>query len=78
MPLPAQRSPSSTYARNDTRALFGTIFVKLGSKTDLAVGGRYDHQALEASQVSRTTIGGTPSFYTAPAYNKNAFRRASP
>ncbi|WP_447415106.1 hypothetical protein, partial [Clostridium perfringens] len=30
LPLPAQRSPSSTYARNDTRALFGTIFVKLG------------------------------------------------
>ncbi len=74
LPLPAQRSPSSTYARNDTRALFGTIFVKLGSKTDLAVGGRYDHQALEASQVSRATIGGTPSFYTAPAYNKNAFQ----
>ncbi len=66
-PLPASTTPSSTYVRNDTRAIFATAFLKVGT-LDLAVGGRYDHQKLVASQVN----GVTP--YTAPVYKKDQFQ----
>jgi iron complex outermembrane receptor protein len=58
-------TPSSTYVKNDTRAVFGTIFVKLGS-TDIAIGGRYDHQKLIGSQ--------TGPAYVAPVYEKGQFQ----
>jgi len=66
-PAPASTTPSSTYVRNDTRAIFATAFLKVGT-LDLAVGGRYDHQKLVASQVN----GVTP--YTAPEYKKDQFQ----
>ena len=74
IPLPVQNSPTGTFTRNDTRAIFGTVFAKLGSKTDLAIGGRFDHQKLFASQVSSATVGGVQSFYTAPRYEKSQFQ----
>ena len=64
--LPKSLSTSTTYVKNDQRAIFGTIFVKLGGGLDLAVGGRYDHQKLISSQ--------TGPAYNAPDYIKGQFQ----
>ncbi|MDH7975886.1 TonB-dependent receptor [Sphingomonas sp. AR_OL41] len=57
--------PATTRSQNDQRAVFGTVFFKFGT-FDLAVGGRYDHQRLLASQ--------TGPAYTAPEYRKDQFQ----
>lgn len=41
--------PSSLTAQNDSAAVFATVFAKLNPTLDLAVGLRYDHQKLDAS-----------------------------
>jgi iron complex outermembrane receptor protein len=68
-----RNSVSSTRLRNDNRAAFGTVFIKFGT-TDLAIGGRYDHQRLIGGQVDIANTGATPSAFSAPIYRKNAFQ----
>ena len=68
-----RNSVSSTTVRNDNRAAFGTIFFKFGT-TDLAIGGRYDHQRLIGGQVDIANTGAVPTAFTAPTYRKNAFQ----
>ncbi|MDB5709479.1 MAG: TonB-dependent receptor [Sphingomonas bacterium] len=65
--LPQTVSPSTAHVQNDTRAVFGTVFVKLGT-VDIAVGGRYDHQRLVGSQVN------SGAFFAPPDYVKSAFQ----
>jgi iron complex outermembrane receptor protein len=66
IPLPSATTLATTHVQNDTRAVFGTVFVKLGASTDFTIGGRYDHQRLVASQTG-------PAF-TAPVYTKGQFQ----
>ena len=68
VPLPPSTTSATAYVRNDNRAVFGTIFAKLSPALDLAVGGRFDHQRLRASQVN----GVVP--FTAPDYEKSQFQ----
>jgi iron complex outermembrane receptor protein len=65
IPLPAATTPSGTFTQNDTRAVFGTVFFKF-DKTDIAIGGRYDHQRLFSSSTGPT--------YVAPLYEKGQFQ----
>ena len=51
-----RNSVSSTTVRNDNRAVFGTVFFKFGT-TDLAIGGRFDHQRLTGGQVDIANTG---------------------
>ncbi|WP_010183422.1 TonB-dependent receptor [Sphingomonas sp. PAMC 26605] len=71
--IPARTSTSHAVTQNDTRAVFATVFVKLGT-IDLALGGRYDHQRLTGSQTDVATIGATPAFYIPPVYTKDQFQ----
>lgn len=44
--------PSASTSANDSQAVFGTVFVKFDDSLDLAVGLRYDHQRLIASNAA--------------------------
>lgn len=58
--------PSPATSRNDTRAVFGTAFLKLGDTLDFTAGIRYDRQKLTAS------TAGLPAAYKADEWQPRA------
>ena len=71
--IPASRSNSQTSTQNDTRAVFATVFVKLGT-IDLAIGGRYDHQKLIGNEIDMASATATPTSFVPPEYKKDEFQ----
>ena len=71
--LPTRTSRSHTFTQNDTRAVFATVFIKLGT-IDLAIGGRYDHQKLIGSETDIAAIGAAPTTFVPPIYQKDQFQ----
>ena len=64
--VPLARTVATTsFSRNNSQAVFGTAFLKIDPSLDLAVGLRYDHQELDASQVAGTVP------FTAARYKAN-------
>jgi iron complex outermembrane receptor protein len=55
--------PAAATSQNDSTAVFATVFAKLNPTLDLAVGLRYDHQKLDASNAG-----------SAEAYKANEFQ----
>jgi iron complex outermembrane receptor protein len=56
-------TPVSIRALNEGQALFGTVFIQLDPTLDLAIGGRFDHQKVDASNAT-----------TAGVYRKDEFQ----
>ncbi|WP_262692571.1 TonB-dependent receptor [Kordiimonas aestuarii] len=46
--------PSASFAEIESQAVFGTAFIDLSDSVDLAVGLRYDHQKLDATNAGST------------------------
>lgn len=68
-----RKSTSSTFVENNQRAVFGTVFLTFG-KTDIAIGGRYDHQKLTGRQVDIAAVGAPAATYVPPVYSKDQFQ----
>ena len=68
-----RQSTSSTFVENNQQAVFGTVFLTFG-KTDIAIGGRYDHQKLTGRQVDIAAVGAAPATYVPPVYSKDQFQ----
>jgi len=71
--VPVNTSYSTALTKNHTEAVFGTVFLKFGD-TDLAIGGRYDHQVLTGNVVNIAAPGATPDVFVPPAYRKGEFQ----
>ncbi|MGK2909109.1 MAG: TonB-dependent receptor [Sphingobium sp.] len=58
--------PTAATSTNNTQAIFGTAFLKLGDTLDFSAGLRWDHQKLNAS------TAGLPAAYTASEFQPRA------
>lgn len=68
-----RQSTSNTFVENKQQAVFGTVFLTFG-KTDIAIGGRYDHQKLTGRQVDIAAVGAPATTYVPPVYSKDQFQ----
>lgn len=67
------QTTSTAYTENNQQAVFGTLFLTFG-RTDIAIGGRYDHQKLTGRQVDIAAPGAPPSLYVPPVYQRDQFQ----